>query len=1143
MPSEKLPGTEDTVAESAASDDTLAAPPESQATQPRARNDSGLGVRTPTTIGDSLRGANIESFDSVDRRRYEVLGEMARGGLGRVMRARDPRTGRIVALKEIIVPNRETIARFAREALVTANLQHPSIVPVYEVGRWPNGDPFYAMKLVQGRTLSELIGKAKTAAERMALLPHAIAVADALAYAHSEHVIHRDLKPGNVLVGSYGETVVIDWGLARNTATGQEVGALSNPSIDLGTDTIIGTVIGTPSYMPPEQALGAPIDEGADVYAIGALMYHMLSGARPYADAKTVEEVVERVKSGPPAPLATLAPETPPELIAIVEKAMSRTLAGRYRSAEGLAEDLRRFQTGKLVGAHRYTKWQLVQRWIRKYSAVLGVAGAALIVLGVVAVISVKRIAQERDLAQEQRGLAVERFASSLEELARQAALAGAPDRAAAILAGMDAGHRTPALGILAGQARAAYAGLVGIAPAQVKYTLSAAITRDGTQLFVTSGEHKLVAWQSGAQRWMGEAAMVALAPDDHSLLVALGSTVRLLAPADGKQLAQWDLGEEVALIQWTAKGDRFAVAGDAGAIAIGTLGGALVPGEHHGKHVTALAFSADDARLASVANDGVLIVQGGAAPKRLAEGKGELYGLAWLDATHVVAGGQDHVARLWNTETGAVERTFDHGVDILGVVRVAADLVATYGYEQHIKIWPVAGGAPRVLQGDRGGVNVATMLGDALIAGDAIGQAAVWDPRTGERQRVLPIEGVIDDLVVRGDLLVELGELRTRIWHLDPGAIVRQLRGATARMRQLTFARGELWVASNDGTARSFGLDGATRLVLGKSDFSEPIVTGPGDPNAKAPPNPHGARYVVVDGDRVATAYEDGRIVIWDAATGAQRATWTGHTGRVRALAFAGAVAYSAGDTTVRKWDVATGAELAHADLGLAKGELAWGVAVHGDVVVTSTDKDRIALWSAANLAPGPVPAVVKDRLSDLAFADELLVVADTDRLGLLDLHTGKLAVQTQRFISTAANVGPSSIAVGSTQSDVTLFDRTTLATLSSWRTGDDLVTIVRFRPDGKIVATSGGNTVRIWDPATGSLLAERTELPTYITRMEWSPDGTHLAFGGLAPMVWLWDLTPAEPADSCALTMRLADAALVVAPPAPAWCVPTSR
>ena len=148
--------------------------------------------------------------------RYELLAEHGRGGLGRVMRARDRRLGRLVAVKELLRTSDLAQQLFVREAMITARLEHPGIVPVHEAGRWANGDPYYVMKLVSGRTLKEVMAAAASLGDRLALLPHLIAVAEAVGYAHSEAVVHRDLKPTNVLVGEFGETVVIDWGLARD---------------------------------------------------------------------------------------------------------------------------------------------------------------------------------------------------------------------------------------------------------------------------------------------------------------------------------------------------------------------------------------------------------------------------------------------------------------------------------------------------------------------------------------------------------------------------------------------------------------------------------------------------------------------------------------------------------------------------------------------------------------------------------------------------------------------------------------------------------------------------------------------------------------------------------------------------------------
>src|SRR5215471_14842350 len=161
----------------------------------------GAGAKESTTASDLPR---------VDTTHYTVVGEHARGGLGRVLQVRDSRLGRTVALKELLDVGGDAERRFVREARLTARLQHPAIVPIHEAGRWPNGKPFYVMKLVSGRSLRELILERETLDQRLTLLPNLLAVAEAIAYAHSQRIIHRDLKPSNVLVGEFGETVVID---------------------------------------------------------------------------------------------------------------------------------------------------------------------------------------------------------------------------------------------------------------------------------------------------------------------------------------------------------------------------------------------------------------------------------------------------------------------------------------------------------------------------------------------------------------------------------------------------------------------------------------------------------------------------------------------------------------------------------------------------------------------------------------------------------------------------------------------------------------------------------------------------------------------------------------------------------------------
>ena len=181
--------------------------------------------------------------------RYRVTGEVGRGGIGRVLRALDQVLDRPVALKELFTATDGSRRRFVREALITARLQHPSIVPVYDAGHLGDRSPFYAMKLVAGRPLDQAIADATTLAQRLALLPSVLAVADAMAYAHSERIIHRDLKPQNVLVGKYGETIVIDWGLAKDLAIDDsdalDAGPYRAASLE---QTAVGVLLGTPAH-------------------------------------------------------------------------------------------------------------------------------------------------------------------------------------------------------------------------------------------------------------------------------------------------------------------------------------------------------------------------------------------------------------------------------------------------------------------------------------------------------------------------------------------------------------------------------------------------------------------------------------------------------------------------------------------------------------------------------------------------------------------------------------------------------------------------------------------------------------------------------------------------------------------------------
>ena len=298
--------------------------------------------------------------------RYEVQGEHARGGLGRIMLGFDRKLERTVAVKELLTATPRAAARFEREARITARLEHPGIVPVHDTGLWPDGTRFYTMKLVAGDPLRDVIKECADLSERLALLPNIVAVADTMAYAHSEGVIHRDLKPSNVIVGAFGETIIVDWGLAKDLHEpdpGEDIGApyRAGASADI---TLGGEVLGTPAYMSPEQARGEDVDERADVYSLGAMLYDVLAGRSPYSGT-TPHSIVDEVVQKPPPPVdQDVAIRA--DLVAIVEHAMARDAADRYANAGELREDLQRYLAGQLVRAHRYSMAQRVVRRVRR---------------------------------------------------------------------------------------------------------------------------------------------------------------------------------------------------------------------------------------------------------------------------------------------------------------------------------------------------------------------------------------------------------------------------------------------------------------------------------------------------------------------------------------------------------------------------------------------------------------------------------------------------------------------------------------------------------------------------------------------------------------------------------------------------------
>jgi eukaryotic-like serine/threonine-protein kinase len=373
---------------------------------------------------------------TVEGMRYQVLRPHARGGLGLVSIARDIELGREVALKEMkeYADDAGHRGRFVREAEITGGLEHPGIVPVYGLGQYADGRPYYAMRFIRGETLQEA-GRKLHAGEPgytlRGLLTRFVAVCNAVGYAHSRGVIHRDLKPANVMLGSYGETLVVDWGLAKVVGRAEAaVRVEQRGEVTLqvgagdGSATRAGSLLGTPAFMSPEQARGETdaLTQATDVYGLGATLYALLTG-RPPVTGDDALQLLEQVWQGNWPPPRQVKPSIPAALDAICCKAMSLRPENRYQSALDLAADVERWLSDEPVIAWREPVAVRLWRWARRHRTLVTGTAAALMVgvvsLGTAAVLLAAANGRERaatQSAERQRDRANANF-----QLAREA--------------------------------------------------------------------------------------------------------------------------------------------------------------------------------------------------------------------------------------------------------------------------------------------------------------------------------------------------------------------------------------------------------------------------------------------------------------------------------------------------------------------------------------------------------------------------------------------------------------------------------------------------------------------------------------------------------------------------------------------------
>ncbi len=1063
----------------------------------------------------------------VSRGEYEVGKELARGGLGKILVARDRRLDRLVAVKVLHHQGGPDADRFLREAFLTARLQHPGIVPIYEAGVWPDGEPFYAMRLVSGQPLHEAIAARPTLNERLALVSNVITAASAVAYAHDQGIVHRDIKPHNVLVGELGETVVIDWGLAKDLRASDQpdVGPIADQEAFAGTDgslTRAGAVLGTPAYMAPEQGRGEPCDERTDVYALGALLYHVLSGVAPYGGAPF--EILANLLDGSPVALRDREPGVPRELLAIVVKAMARDPELRYRTAKQLADDLQKFQTGQLVEAHRYRPLERVARVLRRHRAAVAVAIVATVVLTVALLLSFRRILGEERVAGDR--------ADDLTLISVRSLVDRDPPRALELLAELSPRGNWGAARVLSGAvlAHAPPRTFVGYLNDMRDAQISQPIAATERLVAFRRVDHSIevIDLPSASHRTLpGSFESVAFSPD-QTLLATLGKE---LAVWDAACLARWvNRGAECrpwtidaraealptsgyrlvfsrdGRIAWAARSAQIHVANLTDHVVIDLVG-------HEGA-VTGLGFTRGNVLVSSARDATVRTWNVDARTSSVLPGT---HKMVWRlsvtpDGNHVIAAGLDPFIAIWDLATSGDPITIPVGDidmiafsadssqiayvgfdDKLRIVKLAdAERIAFAGHENvthavafspdgksiasggqdtTIRIWNLTTGRSRVLAGHTDAV---TWLGfisnDTVLSASADGTVRSWSLTPGEDIVAADRPTVYVTHAPRVSLAFSPDSRRLAYITLDRAVAVRELSDGVTSI--LADPRPTVTLAfAGDGSRLAVGGEGgdvavwsgATRREVGHHDAAVTAL-------AFSP-----------DGHWLASGSRDGSIELVDTTREAPPRRLVGHRREIRRLAFSsdGRLASASEDRSITVWDVTTGTGPSTSHDNSAY-DLMFDRTANRFV---ATVGEKVVLLERQGVVRSvPVGALMWGLVQGTGF----VVAGSRAGIRILDVESG-----SQRALDVPDDV---------------------IVDLALWQ--------------DKLATASSQGVIRLWDLASGeSRVLGIHDGPAY--QVELSPNGTRVASAGLDGTVRIWrDDLPVSPTALKATLRRGRDA-----------------
>ena len=1036
---------------------------------------SRSGSLRPRNIQASGELAQESSASAPDTQEldYVVLDELGEGGMGTVHLARQVALGRNVALKQIHRKSgRDQSVRdeFLMEAVLTGKLEHPNIVPVYEVGESPGGELFYSMKNIQGRPWDDLIGT-HTLDENLSIL---VDVCDAVAFAHAEGVVHRDLKPQNIMIGGFGEVLVLDWGMAVLATSDEDV---------------LTSAGGTPSYMAPEM-VNPPFCVGprSDVYLLGGILFRLLTGKTPHHGESAIECLKSASKNKIADPDDDRQRELDPsgELLGVALRAMETLPEDRYQTVQDFQQAVRDFESHReslqvcataeedLVAAGEIGEYSGFSRAVFGFEQALALWNGN---------------QRARDTITEAR-LAYAACAETREDY----------DLALSLLDELD------------GDAREIRDRLIA---AKDKRDARQRQVRQLRRLLVSAGVAILVLVSTAAV-WINHERQVSV-KNEKIALENLRTSERNAYNSD-MLLAQqhWEDADvhylEDLLDRYRDRDDltqfewsywRRKISSD------------LLTIRGHAGRVRRVQFSPDGKRIVSASVDNVLKISDAVTGETTVtfaghDGPDGCWCAAFSpDGKRIVSGGVDRLVKVWDASTGRQTLTLKGHTSFITAVGFSPDgkQILSGSVDTSLRLWDASTGEPKLKFGGHGSPVTSAGFSDdgkSIVSGG--GQTVItWDADTGQTQTVF--EGHTDYVtgvafspdgkqVVSGSV-----DKTVKVWDVASGQASLTLEGHSGGLWAVDFSPNGSRVASGDDR----NIVKLWDSVTGKEMFT---IRGHSGPVTSLDFSP--------DGKRIVSCSADTLVKVWDATSGQNAITLGEHARSVTSSIFSPDgqhVVSGSDDGTLKVWD-ATTASTRFTIKGHTRAVTGLSFSPDGSQLVSSSEDRMLRLW---NISTGEELKTLEGHSSPITCVNfspdgQRLLSTSSRTIKIWDPATGQATHtfkgHSRRIRSAAFSPDGGWIVTGSMDNTLKLWDASTGEEIRTFTGHTNSVWSVSFSPDGQRIASgSFDQTLKIWDASTGHLLLTLKGHSAYVRSVGFSPDGRRIVSGSDDGSVKLWD------------------------------------